>query len=131
MEMLFLIDTILTIVVVAMMGVVCGLLSYFLDYCFWPGSIFKGYLPFIAKLLMPKADKDEVMMLKADARPQAFVDRATDIMLFKLLGGCVYCFNVWLTFISFAIINSCLHFGWYYIFVYTTISHFFLRKIID
>jgi hypothetical protein len=121
------ISSIINIFLVAQIGAVCALFSYFLDYTFWPGSIFKGYLPLLGRILLPKSECDEVRMLSKELRSQAYVDRAENYMLFKLLGGCVFCFNVWITFISFYF----LPFEWYYIFVYTTLSHFVLRKIVD
>lgn len=117
-------EYIVTIILVSILAVCCGLFSYFLDYCFWPVSVFKFYLPFVAKVLLPKSECDEVKMLSAELRPEEYVRRAENYMLFKLLGGCIFCFNVWITFISF----SLLPFDWYYIFIYTPVSHFFLRK---
>lgn len=121
------IDIIIKIFMVAQLGAVCAFFSYFLDYCMWPRSIFKAYLPWLASVLMPRKDRDEVMMLAPALRPEEFVRRGESIMLWKLLGGCVFCFNVWITFASF----PCFGLEWYYIFVYTSVSHFVLRNIVQ
>lgn len=127
MELFYYLHIIVTIVLVALLGVSCGAFSYFLDYCFWPGSVFKFYLPFLARTVLPKSERKEVELLEKSLRANEYVHRAENYMLFKLLGGCMYCFNVWITFISF----SLLPFEWYYIFIYTPAAHFFLRKIGD
>lgn len=124
MELFYYLDIIVTIVLVGLIGIACGLFSYFLDYCFWPGSVFKFYLPWLARTVLPSSECKEVELLAPELRPEEYVRRAENYMLFKLLGGCMYCFNVWITFASFSV----LPFEWYYIFVYTPVSHFFLRK---
>lgn len=124
METAEMIASLITISLVATLGIACGLFSYFLDYCFWPGSVFKFYLPWLARTVLPCSECKEVNMLSKELQPEEYVRRAENYMLFKLFGGCMYCFNVWITFISFSV----LPFEWYYIFVYTPVSHFFLRK---
>ena len=118
MELFYYLHIIITIVLVALLGVGCGAFSYFLDYCFWPGSVFKAYLPFVARIVLPKSECNEVKLLAPELRPEEYVRRAENYMLFKLLGGCMYCFNVWITFASFALLP----------FIYTPAAHFFLRK---
>lgn len=120
------VDIIIKITFTAQLGACCALFSYFLDYCMWPQSIFKAYLPWLASRLMPRKERDEVMMLSEGLRPEEFVRRGESIMLWKLLGGCVFCFNVWITFASF----PWLGLDWPYIFVYTPVSHFILRKVV-
>lgn len=124
MELFYYLHIIVTIVLVGLLGVACGAFSYFLDYCFWPGSVFKFYLPWLARTVLPKSECKEVELLSKELRANEYVHRAENYMLFKLLGGCMYCFNVWITFASFAL----LPFEWYYIFIYTPAAHFFLRK---
>jgi len=119
---------ILVFILAGMAGACIGFFSYFLDYCFWPQSIFKGYLPMLAKYFLRKrADFPAIKAMDA----QSIVDLASDIPWFKLLGGCSVCFNVWLTFVSFGLLYAFVPFVplWAYI-PYLGLSSFTIRKLV-
>lgn len=126
------IEIILTILFVSVLAWICALFSYLLDYCFWTGSIFGKYIPYLAKTLVkalnPK-DYKEVSMLKKELQEVEFIGRAEKIFFFKILGGCVICTNVWIAMISFVFINLYFNIGWLYMLPYVFSASFFLRKI--
>ena len=119
----------LWVLVAGVSGVIIALFSYFLDYCFWPGSIFKNYLPWLAKQLL-KGRKDYAALNGMDG--QGLVDLAGDIPLFKLLGGCAVCFNVWHCAISFAIVYFLVPVVplWTYL-PYMVTSSLLIRKLVN
>lgn len=122
-----------TITVTSILGLMLAFFSYFLDFCFWRGSIFDFYLPFVAKQITKfqfktKFDRIEAMPSNVDKKEQ-YLDAVAGSKLFKVLGGCIICFNVWLGFISFPILHAVLPIGWWYMPVYILTASFFLRKI--
>lgn len=84
-------------------GVFIALFSYFLDFCFWPGNIFKFYLPWLAKVVLRKRPDFQAL---ANLPPTELVDLASDNPYFKLLGGCVVCFNTWHCIVSFFLVYA-------------------------
>lgn len=123
---------------IMLMGAICALFSYLLDYTFWPGSIFGKYQPWLAETLLKRRFPDEwaeVRLLPLEAQEDNFMDRAQKIFLFKVMGGCIVCTNVWIGFISWACIMavSCyynVHFHWLYGFPYVLTSSAVLRKLL-
>lgn len=85
-------------------------LSYFLDFCFEDGNIFRGYY---------------LRLLKIEGS-----------FWFKPLGGCVVCSNIWQGLISFPLFVAFygwLHYGLWLLplcIAYLLISNFFIRKMI-
>jgi hypothetical protein len=129
METFAKIDLIVVIALVTVLGWLCALLSYFLDYCFWERSIFQNYLPWLASKCISREDLKEVSMLRPSEQANDLIRRASGSFFYKVLGGCIICTNVWLSFITFFILCNVLNLGWYYVFIYTITSSYFLRRI--
>ena len=122
------------ILLIAVLGGINSLFSYFLDYCFWEGSIFGKWLPFSAKMNLKFWRKKEYELLKKFESSKDFdnmlVDSAQNLPFFKISGGCIICMNVWLGLISFSALNSLfLHFNYLYLFPYCLFSSYILRRI--
>lgn len=117
----------------ALMGMICSLFSYFLDYCFWEGSIFGFYLPWLAKKLVKNRLPNEyelISKLPKESQPQEFENAAHQIWFFKPLGGCAVCMNVYIAVISYTMISLVSGLEWYYSFTYIFVSSAFLRKLV-
>ncbi len=133
--MLSICEAILLLFLSGGMGMVCALFSYFLDYSFWPGSIFKFYLPWLARNVLYYDDvkKHSQLIMIATLHPETYnqqlIDTAQDKFWFKILGGCSICFNIWIALISWVIISSFTFFPWYYAFPYILVSSRYLRKL--
>jgi hypothetical protein len=125
------------ILLAGLMGIICGLSSYFLDYCFWPGSIFKNYLPWLAMCILKKRDQkvyDQLVAQRAYGGIHAkwqeqAVDQAQNYWQFKILGGCAVCFNIWIAILSWTVICLFSFLPWYYGFAYVTVSSWLIRKL--
>ena len=116
------------------MGTINALFSYFLDYTFWKGSIFQKWLPFLADTLC-KIYFKETYKLTKDMDPESKMfereQLATKCFLYKVLGGCPVCTNIWIGFISWsAILFFTDIFQWYYGIVYLMVSSAVLRKFV-
>jgi hypothetical protein len=126
-------DILLKLILAGCLGYLCALLNYLIDYCFWQGSIFKNWLPWLAKVLVkffkPKEYKD-ILLLEASAQANNLIAEAEGIFFYKVLGGCSVCTNVWLCFITWAIIFPLTFFEWYYLFPYLLVSSFYIRKFV-
>lgn len=127
------IDNILLLLLTGLMGFLCGLFSYFLDYCFWPGSIFKFYLPWVAKNLVKslRPEKYKETMLSSDpkAREENFLAEADHIFIFKMLGRCPTCFNIWIAMLSYTLICCFTALPWYFCFSYILVSSWNIRRL--
>lgn len=122
----------LKIACLTMMAGTNALLSYFLDYCFWENSIFSSYLPWLSKKILKKKDihaYTEVKLLDESLRDNEYVARASNMFFFKMLGGCVICFNVWISFFTFSWIVFLFDFSFSFLPIYILTSHFFIRKL--
>lgn len=117
------------IILSGVMGMVCGLFSYFLDYCFWPGSIFKWYLPWLAKVVISLRHKD-LFAAVSEMKPEDLTTMAESYWQYKILGGCAVCFNIWVAFISWALICSFSFLPWYCVFPYVMMSSWLIRKLV-
>lgn len=127
-----LIHAILVLLFTSMLGASCGLFSYFLDYCTWEGSIFKDYLPRLARWVLKVYKQDLILRLKLDKEQhdQVCIDTASKYALFKILGGCMFCANVWVCLALFPLFNLfLLHSSWFLVAVFIATSHLALRKI--
>lgn len=116
-----------TIVACGMMGAVCGLLSYFLDYTFWPGSIFKFYLPWLAKRVLKGTPDYKFLAVMGD---EQLMQEAGNKFWYKVLGGCSVCLNIWLAMISWMVICFLTPFAWYYGFAYIMVSSAVIRRLV-
>lgn len=115
-------------------------MSYFIDMCLWDNMIFKGWLPWLASKIGNWSYKKEIEAIPFDKEhskyEEAFMQVVRDNFLFKILGGCLYCANVWHSMVVFNIafwITWCngLVNGWYYfgILPFIFFSSFIVRKI--
>lgn len=117
----------------AMMGALCGLLSYFLDYCFWPQSIFKWYLPWLAgRVIKSRYPAKYELLIKEPVADmgERLTGEAQNMFWYKILGGCSVCFNIWLALISWAVICIFTPLAWYYGFSYLLTSSWLIRKLV-
>lgn len=131
METNVMILIILQITIISLIGWLTALFSYFLDYCFWENSIFGKWLPFLSQKLLKKKDYkklNQILLLPENARYNAYIEASGPYFLFKILGGCIICTNVWICMLLFPIWWIC-GIDWYYLFPYIFSSSFFLRRI--
>ena len=130
------ISSLLKIAIMVVMGAVCGLFSYFLDYTLWQDSIFGFWQPFLAKCLVymdnDSDDYKEVMMLDKALRENEFITRAHHHFIYKIMGGCIICTNIWIGVLSFVVIylSNSIGLNWYYCFPYILVSSALLRRLI-
>lgn len=120
------------ILVVMLMGVINAFFSYFLDYCFYDNSIFKNYLPYLSKNLVRLKKPGQYKLINKapiESRQEEIYHQANSIFLFKILGGCIICTNIWIGMISYVGIEYKLHFGIWYALPYILTASFLLRKI--
>ncbi len=66
-------------------GIIAGACSFFLGFCFNEGNIFANYYLFIDRYFNPENIRHPLTVL------------------FKPLGGCLFCMNVWIGFICWGI----------------------------
>jgi len=128
------IEILITILFVAVLGSLNSLLSYFLDYCFWEGSIFGRWLPFIAKINLKLFDSAKFKGFQsAKENPHydnMIVEQAQKYFFFKILGGCALCTNIWLGFFTFIILGIVFSLSFWYLIPYLLISSAILRRIL-
>ena len=127
---------VITITTVSLFGFFLSLLSYFLDFCFYKGNIFGFWLPFLAQIVVKykhpeKYRQIESSTLLSDAKGSRYINTAEHDQspLYKMLGGCVICLNIWLGIVTFPAIALPLHISLWYYPVYLLSASFFLRKI--
>jgi len=116
------------------LGFLNSLLSYFLDYCFYKGSIFGGWLPLLAKINLILFKPGTYRGLKEYSSKNPHYDdklceEALDCFFYKVLGGCIVCTNIWLGAITFTLIWLLLPISYWLIIPYLLFSSFSLRKI--
>ena len=115
------------------LGFLNSLLSYFLDYCFYKGSIFGGWLPFLAKINLILFKPGTYRGLKCSSKNPHYDDKlceeALDCFFYKVLGGCIVCTNIWLGAFTFSLIWAFLPISYWLIIPYLLFSSFSLRKI--
>lgn len=92
----------ITLISVVILGVLNGGFSVFLDFCFNEGNIFDFYYQLLVDYVKPKSEK-----------------------LFKMLGGCNICFNVYITTIIYEIYHVFLHLDYIYFIPYLMTSVLF------
>jgi hypothetical protein len=133
MDLFFYSEIIVKVILSAMLGMVCALFSYFLDYCFWEGSIFEKYLPWLAKNVVKLHNKKEfeiISKLPKESQEKEFLNVAPDYFIFKPLGGCAVCMNIYIALISYALISYFTGLQWYFAIPYIFVSSAFLRKLV-
>lgn len=128
-----LIQIVVTITAISVLGFFLALFSYFLDFCFWPKNIFSFWLPFLASQILKAKDPVKFKYIMAiddkEEREQSLIDAMDGGGLFKMLGGCAICLNVWIGMITFPILAHFLQFSLWYYPIYLLSASFFLRKI--
>jgi hypothetical protein len=127
-----LMNLILQIILVSALAACNSFLSYLLDYCFWDQSIFARWLPWLAKKLVRSKNVKEhnkILAMPENLRDQKFIDEAQGYFLYKIMGGCIVCTNVWLAMITFIPVWIFAGAYWWCLFPYVVFSSFLLRKI--
>ena len=128
------IEILFTILFVAVLGSINSLLSFFLDYCFWEGSIFSKWLPFLAKKVMKIFDTAKYKGFEsAKENPHydnMMVEQAQKLFFFKILGGCAICTNIWIGFTTFTIIALVFGISFWFAIPYLLISSAVLRRLL-
>jgi hypothetical protein len=122
-----------TITVSSILGLFLALFSYFLDFCFWRGNVFSFWLPFVASNIVKRKNplKYQYISKVSDKKERQglFINEVGENGLFKVLGGCSICLNVWIGFVTFPFINLLLDISYWYMIVYLLSASFILRKI--
>lgn len=128
-------------ILISSLALFTSLFSYFLDYTFYDGSIFGRWLPYLAKKLITWIDKDrlnelEVIKANKEMYDNKLIEIAHGYFLYKILGGCLICSNVWHSVIVYNLL-FCIAYasghinGWWYLGILPFIffSSFITRKI--
>lgn len=130
-------EIICSLILAGMMGVLCGLFSYFLDYCFWKGNIFSWYLPWLAMVNLKKRKPvvfQQIKAMRADGFGIDWQEQATsmaeELPMYKLFGGCAVCLNIWIAVLSWVVFCLITPFSWYYGFSYVLLSSWMIRKLV-
>lgn len=134
MDALTLVMQILPLITIcSIFGLFLALFSYFLDFCFWRGNIFGFWLPFVAKHILKRKNplKYQYIAKISDKKEREglYLDEVGESGLFKVLGGCIICLNVWIGFATFILIHILLGISFWYMPVYLLSGSFILRKI--
>lgn len=134
-----LLNLILTVSAAMLTGVASGFLSFLVDYTLWPGQIFAGYLPKLAKFLLKRlrpgllsdlAQRSYVGAWTEEQREAAYIEAAgKSVAIFKVLGGCALCTGVWLSLITFVPIALFLPISPFAGIVHVVASHAVLRLL--
>lgn len=132
-----LIQIVITITAISVFGIFLALLSYFLDFCFYKGNVFGFWLPFLAKQIIRKKMPEKYAEIESGcfSRSQK-VGRYIHLVedsespLYKMLGGCIVCFNIWCGIVTFPAIAVCLDVSLWYYPIYLLSASYFLRKVI-
>lgn len=88
-------------------GLVAALNTFFLQFCYHPGNIFGGYMEWVEKNFR-------------DNPKNPF------FFLYKPLGGCAYCQNIYIAFFYFLAINIVFGLTWWALLPTLFIAHLFL-----
>lgn len=127
---------IISVIAAGLMGLVNALFSYLLDYCMWRGSIFGKWQPFIAAALssyLYKEDFDKILKEDERGQDESFIElmEVKKCLLYKFLGGCIICVNVWIGIVSWLLVwnftGDLFHPA--YGFVYILVGNAYLRKL--
>lgn len=117
-----------TLLIVTILSIACGSLSMLLSFCFEKGNIFDFWLPFVARTLSYNSsselekeieDCNNINCINYVLTEYAY----KNIPLYKPLGGCVICMNVWLTLIAFTLLTLMFPINLFYVFLSVPLSH--------
>ena len=133
MEIHYIISIATTLLFVMFLGAINSLFSYFLDYCFWDGSIFGFWLPRLAKFNLRIFASKRLKFIEAGKKSTEYdnelIKNAQNMFFFKILGGCAICTNIWIGAFTYAFVAFKIDLSFIYIFPYLLFSSFVLRKI--
>lgn len=122
------------LIIVSLYGLLLALFSYLLDFCFWRGNVFQFYLPLLAKVIAkqinPVKCENALLIQDKEKRTDALFDIVEGNGLFKMLGGCIVCLNIWIGFATFPFIHALAGHSYWYMIPYVLTASFFLRKIV-
>lgn len=131
-QTLAIILTIAKITLSCIFGATLALFSYFIDFCFWDKNIFGFWLPFVAKSIVKRKDKlkyQYILTSQKEQRDNLFIESAMTEPLYKVLGGCSICLNIWIGFFTFPFIAYFTGFSYWFMIPYLLSASFILRKI--
>lgn len=86
----------------AIVAITAAMVSIFIDFVIQPGQIFSFWTKFLNWFNHPKNPFRS---------------------MYKPLGGCLYCMNVWVTFASFIFAKNGIGMSWWYLIPTAAISH--------
>lgn len=133
MDATTLVTILLQALIVSVFSLCLALLSYLLDFCFWRHNVFGFWLPFLAKSIVKRKNKlkyDYILKLEnSETQTEMFLDNAATEPLYKVLGGCSICLNIWLGFIAYPIIVAITGLSWWFMILFLLLASFILRKI--
>ncbi len=136
METTAIINLLLLFLLAAVTGCASGLFNYFLDFCMWPGMIFGGYQPWLARKVIKFHSKERRMQMHElyrnvdkSIRDEKYVAEASKYALFKVFGGCVYCFGTWVAIFSWVVLNLFIEANWALGIIHIVCSHTVLRLL--
>jgi hypothetical protein len=133
MDATTLVTILLQALIVSVFSLCLALLSYLLDFCFWRHNVFGFWLPFLAKSIVKRKNKlkyDYILKLEnSETQTEMFLDNAATEPLYKVLGGCSICLNIWLGFIAYPIIVVITGLSWWFMILFLLLASFILRKI--
>ena len=86
----------------AIIAITAAMISIFIDFVIQPGQIFGFWTKFLNWFNHPKNPFRS---------------------MYKPLGGCLYCMNVWVTFASFILAKNGIGMSWWYLIPTAAISH--------
>jgi hypothetical protein len=96
-----------TIILIIFLSISSAFFGYFIDFCFENGNIFDFYYIFIEEKFSENYPK-----------------------IFKVLGGCIICFNFWLSFLLFHIFFFVFPLQYILIVPFLSISQFTIMKLV-
>lgn len=135
--MIFVTQVLIPALIVSLCAFHLALFSYFLDFCFWRGSIFDFWLPFtarsIAKVSYPDKYAHIMKISDKNERNQQFVELmgTKQNKLHKFLGGCYICLNFWIGMASIPLVIYLTGVSAWFMPFYLLAGSFFLRKVHD
>lgn len=132
-QSLAMITVILQAIIISGFAFLLSLFSYFLDFCFWDKNIFGFWLPLLARQITKRTNKakyDYILKFEfAEKRNEFFINEVETHPLFKVLGGCSICLNIWIGLVTFPAIHILTGFSWWFYPYYLLFASFILRKL--
>lgn len=136
MNSVFFNNFIIYTIVYAIIILCVGSLSNFLVHSFKKGMIFDSYLPFLGNTLLKivKVDRTQMKAIcdQTDNCDQCLEEMNFEMVithpllsrLYKPLGGCGICMNMWLSFFVFALSVFVINTSWWLLLPFSLLCHF-------